>query len=64
MRIKVTLDEALLERAQELSGIMDRSALLREALMALIQRESTMRLACLGATEPKLAVATRRHRDS
>ena len=44
----VTLDESLLKRAQLLSGVQERSALLREALNALIQRESARRLTRLG----------------
>jgi len=45
MRTTVTLDETLLGRAQLLSGVQERSALLKEALNALIQRESARRLA-------------------
>jgi Arc/MetJ family transcription regulator len=40
MRTTVTLDDALLDRAERLSGLRERSALLHEALAALIQRES------------------------
>ena len=54
MRTTVTLDEALLKRAQLLTGVQERSALLKEALSALIQRESARRLARLGGTEPQL----------
>jgi Arc/MetJ family transcription regulator len=60
MRTTVTLDETLLSRAQMLSGVQERSALLKEALSALIQRESARRLARLGATEPKLESVARR----
>jgi Arc/MetJ family transcription regulator len=60
MRTTVTLDEALLQRAQLLSGVQERSALLREALSALIQRESARRLAKLGGSEPKLEPIPRR----
>lgn len=60
MRTTVTLDDALLDRAQRLSGLRERSALLREALTALIQRESAVRLARLGGTEPGLAAPPRR----
>ena len=54
MRTTVTLDETLLNRAQLLSSVQERSALLKEALSALIQRESARRLASLGGTEPQL----------
>jgi Arc/MetJ family transcription regulator len=62
MRTTVTLDEALLSQAQLLSGVHERSALLKEALGALIQRESARRLAKLGGSEPK-AKAVPRRRD-
>jgi Arc/MetJ family transcription regulator len=60
MRTTVTLDEALLNQAQLLSGVQERSALLKEALSALIQRESARRLARLGGTEPQLETVVRR----
>jgi Arc/MetJ family transcription regulator len=60
MRTTVTLDEILLSRAQLLSGVQERSALLKEALSALIQRESARRLARLGGTEPQLEGVARR----
>jgi len=60
MRTTVTLDETLLNRAQLLSGVQERSALLKEALSALIQRESARRLARLGGTEPQLERVARR----
>jgi Arc/MetJ family transcription regulator len=60
MRTTVTLDETLLNQAQLLSGVQERSALLKEALIALIQRESARRLARLGGTEPQLETVARR----
>ncbi|HRC60919.1 MAG: type II toxin-antitoxin system VapB family antitoxin [Propionivibrio sp.] len=60
MRTTVTLDETLLNRAQLLSGVQERSALLKEALNALIQRESARRLARLGGTDPQLESVARR----
>lgn len=50
----VTLDDGLLAQAQQLCGGLERSALPREALQALVQRESARRLAALGGTEPDL----------
>jgi Arc/MetJ family transcription regulator len=64
MRTTINLDDALLERAQSLSGEAERSALLREALTALIQRESARRLARLGGSEPELKPVPRRRSDS
>ena len=60
MRTTVTLDDALVARAQRLTGLTERSALLREALTALVQRESARRLARLGGTEPELKPIPRR----
>ena len=60
MRTTVNLDEALVIRAQALCGLEERSALLREALNALIQRESARRLARLGGSEPQLQDIPRR----
>lgn len=60
MRTTVSLDEQLLERAAVLSGVRERGALLREALRALIERESARRLSALGGTEPDLEAAPRR----
>lgn len=60
MRTTINLDETLMSRAQMLSGLQERSALLREALNALIQRESARRLARLGGSEPQLSDIPRR----
>ncbi len=60
MRTTVNLDEDLVSRAQALCGIQERSALLREALNALIQRESARRLAQMGGSEPQLQAIPRR----
>lgn len=54
MRATVTLDDDLVRTAQKYSGIKERSALLREALKALIHLEASRRLAALGGTEPEL----------
>jgi len=60
MRTTVNLDDALLDRARKLSGLKERSTLLREALEALIQRESARRLARLGGTQSRLTTPPRR----
>ena len=60
MRTTVTLDDALLARAEQLCGELERSALLKEALRALVQRESAKRLAALGGSEPALEPIPRR----
>jgi Arc/MetJ family transcription regulator len=60
MRTTVNLDDALLDKARQLSGIEERTALLHEALRALIARESARRLARLGGSEPRLKTIPRR----
>jgi len=60
MRTTLALDDELLATAQGLTGVREKSALLREALIALIQRESARRLARLGGSEPQLEVPPRR----
>ena len=60
MRTTVTLDDDLLDAAVALTGMKDRGPLLREALNALVERESARRLARLGGTEPDLQAPPRR----
>jgi Arc/MetJ family transcription regulator len=60
MRTTVALDEELIAKAQEFTGLTEKSALIREALKALIERESARRLALLGGTEPQLKDIPRR----
>ncbi|MBU2841845.1 MULTISPECIES: type II toxin-antitoxin system VapB family antitoxin [Acidithiobacillus] len=60
MRTTVNLDDDLLVQAKNLSGVEDRGALLKEALRALIERESARRLARLGGTESQLQDIPRR----
>lgn len=55
MRTTLTLDDDLLARAEALTGMKERTALLREALTALIERESARRLARLGGSDPRAA---------
>jgi Arc/MetJ family transcription regulator len=63
MRTTITLDDDLLERAAELTGITEKSALMREALTALIQREAARRLARLGGSSPDLQDIPRRRSE-
>lgn len=63
MRTTLALDDDLLAEAQRLTGTTEKSALVREALRALIERESARRLARLGATEPDLTASPRRRLD-
>ena len=60
MRTTIALDDALLEKATSYTGLHEKSVLVREALKALIERESALRLAALGGTEPDAAYIPRR----
>lgn len=60
MRTTLALDDELLAEAQRLTGTTEKTALVREALTALIERESARRLARLGATEPEAGEIPRR----
>lgn len=60
MRTTVTLDDELLAKAQEATGISERSALIRAGLESLVQWEASRRLARLGGSEPDLVAPPRR----
>ena len=60
MRTTINIDDDLLERAAQLMGPIDRTALVREAFKALIERESGRRLARLGGSQPGLEAPRRR----
>ena len=64
MRTTVTIDDDLLDRAAELTGVTERTALLREGLETLIRVESARRLAALGGSDPKAEAAPRRRGGS
>ena len=60
MRTTIALDDDLVSDAQRLTGCTEKTALVREALRALIERESARRLARLGGSEPTLKPVPRR----
>ncbi len=59
-RTTLALDTELLEKAQQYTGLKEKSALVHEALTALVQREAARRLARLGGTEPGTKTSPRR----
>ena len=63
MRTTVTIDDELLARAAELTGVTERTSLLRKGLETLIRVESAKRLAALGGSDPA-ARAPRRDRGT
>lgn len=60
MRTTIALDDELIAKAEAYTGLREKSALVREALKALIERESARRLARLGGSEPQLEPVPRR----
>jgi Arc/MetJ family transcription regulator len=60
MRTTITLDDDLVRIAQEYTGTVEKSALVREALKALVEREAARRLAELGGAAPDMGQIPRR----
>ena len=60
MRTTIAIDDELFAKAQEYTGLKEKSALVREALKALVEREAARRLARLGATQPDAKASPRR----
>lgn len=63
MRTTIALDDDLIAKAQAYTGVEEKTALVREALKALIQREAAKRLANLGGSQPGIKGAPRRRHD-
>lgn len=63
MRTTLAIDDELVKRAQEYTGIEEKTALVREALKALIEREAVRHLISLGGTMPNLEDIPRRRSD-
>jgi hypothetical protein len=60
----VTIDDALFQKAADLTGINEKATLLREGLLTLIRVESARRLAALGGTDPGATAAPRQRLSS
>ena len=60
MRTTINFDDELIAKAQAFTGLREKSALVHEALRALIARESAKRLALLGGSQPDAEAAPRR----
>lgn len=60
MRTTLNIDESILKKASDLSGIKEKTQLLHEGLKALIAQQSALRLSKLGGTSPKLKNIPRR----
>jgi Arc/MetJ family transcription regulator len=64
MRTTLALDDDLVAKAEELTGLREKAPLVREALKALIERESARRLAMLGGTDPEAKAPPRRRPEA
>ena len=64
MRTTLNIDDELLQKASTLTGVKEKTALVRLGLEALIARESSRRLASLGGTEKNLRPVPRRRTAS
>ncbi len=62
-RTTLNIDEELMKRASVLTGVKEKTSLVRLGLEALIARESSKRLAKLGGTEKKLEMIPRRRME-
>lgn len=60
MRTTLAIDDDLLAQAREATGIIEKSALVRAGLTALVQREAGRRLAAMGGSDPSAWAAPRR----
>ena len=60
MRTTLNIDESLLVRATELSGLREKTAVVRAGLEALVARESARRLAASGGTDRRVRPIPRR----
>jgi len=60
MRTTLNIDDELMDKASSLTGIKEKTSLVRMGLEALIARESVRRLAALGGTEPDVKPVPRR----
>ena len=60
MRTTLNIDDEILNKASKLTGVGEKTALVRMGLEALIARRSAQRLAALGGAEPKARPVRRR----
>ena len=61
MRTTLNIDNDLFLQAKELTGLKEKTSIIREGLKALIERESARRLALLGGSEPQIEDISRRY---
>ena len=60
MRTTIAIDDELFAKAQEFAGVKEKSAVVREALKAFVEREAARRLARMGGIAPDAKAPPRR----
>jgi len=60
MRTTLNINDELIAKLRELTGIHEKTKLVHMGLQALLERESSKRLAALGGSAPDLEIAPRR----
>jgi Arc/MetJ family transcription regulator len=60
MRTTIAIDDELFAKAQESAGVTEKSAAIREALKAFVEREAARRLARMGGSRPNAKAPPRR----
>ncbi len=60
MRTTLAIDDDLLAKARKYTGLQAKSALVNQALKALVEREAARRVARLGGTMPNVKAPPRR----
>ena len=60
MRTTLNIDEKLVAKATELTGVTEKTSLVRMGLEALIAKESALRLSELAGSEPEIQLTPRR----
>ena len=63
MRTTIAIDDELFAKAQEYAGLTEKSAVVREALKAFVEREAARSLARMGGTQPDAKAPPRRRFD-
>jgi Arc/MetJ family transcription regulator len=63
MRTTIAMDDELVAKAMRYTGIKEKSALVREALTALVEREAARRLRALGGSDPTAWAPPRRRQE-
>jgi Arc/MetJ family transcription regulator len=64
MRTTINIEDELIDKASKLTGIREKTSLVKLGLQALIAKESSLRLAKLGGTEKQLRPISRRRTEA